>query len=79
MTNKQKLESALSQLQSSPYQGDIASNSTIKFHKSLSIDGEKIGNVWAIWSGGLQPEFWGNFDEVLSRIEQEVELEKEGL
>lgn len=77
MNKKETLKKEMEKLSNSPYQGEIAGNSTIKFHKKLFYQSEWIHNVWAIWSGRPEPEFIGSYEETLKKIQELISLETE--
>ena len=77
MNKKDTLTKELKKLDASPYQGGISGNSSIKFYRKLVSNGETHYDVWAIWSGRLQPEFIGTYQEVFDKIQEEINLESE--
>jgi hypothetical protein len=76
MTTRQRLESLLNELPSSSYQGGLAKNSTLKWHRKLWWQGEHHYNVWAIWTGGLEPEIAGDAQEIEQTLLEEIENNK---
>jgi len=64
-TQIEQLREMLKQLAPSPYSNCIAGNSHIKY---IPFKG------YAIFTGGINPQFLGTFEEVKERIQQEIEL-----
>lgn len=54
-----------------PYQGDIGSNSEVKFHRELICNGDFHKNVFAIWAGRMQPEkITSGYTEMLNYLKE---------